>query len=835
MPNPGSLFSVVLYLLLPIAPLVAISAVQAQTCTPGPDCEQQLYRGILQTYTQELAAAQRSQDLSKQAEVINQAGEAHQYFGEFKPAIALYQQALGLTRQAQDRQIEEQVLTNLAKAYTKQTSPDAGTRFLEQQLQQVKGDRESQKVALKVWGQFSINLGNYQNVLAAYHDYLPLIRQDKDRPNEAAALWNSAIALNDLGKIEAAVAAMETAITLQDPQAVESTNIYLAGLAELYLQQGDIDEAGRTYDLIAKRSLSNLFWITEAYEGLATAYAAIQDLESAQDRLQGILELSERVPGLAKSLQQHALDKLSLTYAWQGDYAKAIATQQKIADLTGNPAAVMPDHLGAFYLRDGQFSAAETALRQAIDLYGRSRSSLSAASNNLSANSFDQELRGSYNLANPLYRNLEEALIGQDRLGEALEISEAGRARASLALLANRLGITAEILPNRPSITLERIKQVAKTHNSTLIEYSVIYTDIVGRRSSLFPFRFGTAARKPTKLHIWVVKPTGEIVFRSVDLSQKLGQQSLAELVRTTRSSLGTRGANLPKPTTQKLQQLDSLLIQPIADLLPTDPTQLVTIIPQDELFLVPFVALQDANSQYLIQRHTLLSAPSIEILELTSSLKAKRAIGNSNAPALVVGNPQMPSLRVNLENPPQPLSPLPGTEDEARAIAQLLNIQPWLGNQATETKIKAEVGKARLVHFATHGILENFLGYQSALSFTPSQEDDGFLTAQEVLRLKLNADLVVLSACDTGRGSISSDGVLGIARSFISAGTPSLIVSLWAIPDASTASLMTQFYKNLQTQPNKAQALRQAMLTTMQQYPSPQDWAAFTLMGEAQ
>jgi CHAT domain-containing protein len=172
--------------------------------------------------------------------------------------------------------------------------------------------------------------------------------------------------------------------------------------------------------------------------------------------------------------------------------------------------------------------------------------------------------------------------------------------------------------------------------------------------------------------------------------------------------------------------------------------------------------------------------------------LKAQRAIGNSNTSALIVGNPQMPSLRVNLETPPQLLSPLPGTENEAREIAQLLNIQPWLGNQATETKIKAQVGKARLVHFATHGILENFLGYQSALSFTPSQADDGFLTAQEVLRLKLHADLVVLSACDTGRGSISSDGVLGIARSFISAGTPSLIVSLWAIPDASTASLMT-------------------------------------------
>ncbi len=114
-------------------------------------------------------------------------------------------------------------------------------------------------------------------------------------------------------------------------------------------------------------------------------------------------------------------------------------------------------------------------------------------------------------------------------------------------------------------------------------------------------------------------------------------------------------------------------------------------------------------------------------------------------------------------------------------------------------------------------------------------EENDGLLTANEILNLRLNAELVVLSACNTGQGRITGDGVVGLSRAFISAGVPSVIVSLWAVPDAPTAKLMTMFYQNLQTNPDKARALRQAMLSTMKDYPLPIDWAAFTLIGEAE
>jgi CHAT domain-containing protein len=213
---------------------------------------------------------------------------------------------------------------------------------------------------------------------------------------------------------------------------------------------------------------------------------------------------------------------------------------------------------------------------------------------------------------------------------------------------------------------------------------------------------------------------------------------------------------------------------------------------------------------------------------------------------------------------PPQQLSPLPNSEKEAVAIANLLNTQALIGDQATKTAIVPQLPNARLIHLATHGLLDDIRGLGSAIALAPDPSEprpvtlaslpnqgeatrrfapgagelgtiNGLLTAEEILDLKLNAELVVLSACDTGRGRITGDGVIGLSRALISAGVPSVIVSLWAVGDAPTADLMTAFYRYLQQNPDKAQALRQAMLATMKDHPNPVDWAAFTLIGEAE
>jgi CHAT domain-containing protein len=337
-----------------------------------------------------------------------------------------------------------------------------------------------------------------------------------------------------------------------------------------------------------------------------------------------------------------------------------------------------------------------------------------------------------------------------------------------------------------------------------------------------------------------VVQPTGEITFREVDL-KPLWQKhnaSLASLIIGNQEFLAVRsrsslGSTQPQPDLPTLHQL---LIDPIASLLPKDPNAHVIFIPQRSLFQVPFPALQDANGTYLIEKHTILTAPSIQVLDLTRQQRqklAQKAVNSSRA--LVLGNPTMPSVSAYLGAPKQQLSPLPGAEAEAIAIAPLLNTQAITGAQGTKAQIVQKMPQASIIHLATHGLLDDVRGLGSAIALAPSGTDDGLLTAEEIFDMKLQANLVVLSACNTGFGRITGDGVIGLSRALISAGVPSVIVSLWAVSDAPTSELMQSFYQNLQNNPDKAQALRQAMLATMKTHPGPRNWAAFTLIGEAE
>jgi CHAT domain-containing protein len=441
------------------------------------------------------------------------------------------------------------------------------------------------------------------------------------------------------------------------------------------------------------------------------------------------------------------------------------------------------------------------------------------------------------------YHNLQLVLAVQNQPEAALEIAEQGRARAFSELLAQYLhpesAKRARMIGRMRSegirvvgglttvepLTREQIQQIASEQKATLVEYSIV--------------DFGNSEKK--LLLIWVIQPAGKIAFHSVDLSTL--NTSLKDLVTNSRQSLGVRGRDSldisfePTPDqSDRLKQLHKLLIEPIAQYLPTNPSDRVIFIPQNELFLVPFPALQDDGGKYLIQKHTILTAPSIQVLQLTHE-KRQTISGDG---MLVVGNPTMPSVTTTVGESSQQLKNLPGAQKEATDIAQLLNTKALTGNLATKAAVLPKLSNARIIHLATHGLLDDFrgLGVPGAIALAPDgtgELNDGLLTSSEIFDLKLNAELVVLSACDTGRGRVTGDGVIGLSRSLITAGVPSIIVSLWSVPDAPTASLMTQFYQNLQKNPDKAQALRQAMLTTMATHPNPRDWAAFTLIGEAQ
>ncbi|MEM9819291.1 MAG: CHAT domain-containing protein, partial [Cyanobacteria bacterium P01_D01_bin.6] len=415
-----------------------------------------------------------------------------------------------------------------------------------------------------------------------------------------------------------------------------------------------------------------------------------------------------------------------------------------------------------------------------------------------------------------------------------------GRAQAFSQLLLSRLSRTEGLENPEPrTFAIADMQQLAQETNTTLVEYALVPEAdfrVIGRQRG-----------RTSDIHIWVIQPDGHVSFRQRHIAPEDDQ--LDELVQRSRQTLGIGGRGIgvvasanEETSAQALEHIYQLLVAPIEDLLPADPTAEVVFVPQESLYLVPFIALIDNQGDYLIQHHTVMTAPSLQVLALIQqdSLEAAQS-ASSTQNALIVGNPTMPVVWDPIIETTAALAPLPGAETEALQIANQLNTQALTGDTASEVIVKSRMATASIIHFATHGLLEYGQPAESgirdvpgAIALAPSDDQDGLLTSAEILNeLSLNAELVVLSACDTGRGEITGDGVNGLARAFLGTGAQNVVVSLWAVPDAPTAELMVHFYDELAQGQNQALAMRSAMLSTLGQHPNPRDWAAFTLMGQ--
>jgi CHAT domain-containing protein len=552
-------------------------------------------------------------------------------------------------------------------------------------------------------------------------------------------------------------------------------------------------------------------------------YRAKGKYKEALEFYQQALNITQEIG--TRAWEANYLANLGMTCNLLRQYPQAIEYEQKavtiareISDRQGEGFAL--NELGYALLNSGHLTQAENKLRDAMEVRESLRGGLKDAHK---VSLFDTQL--------DTYSLLQQAIVLQYRPNEALEIAERSRARAFVELLYERLsvkpvGITDELSLKQTidPLNLEQIQQIAKEQKATIVEYSIINLD---------------------HLFIWVIKPTGEITFRPVHLQPLRQEQntSLSELVNQARESVvdGKKRGDAPR----LLQQLHELLIQPITNLLPDNPEEPVIFIPQQSLFLVPFAALLDPETgKFLIEQHIILTAPSIQVLDSTRKWQqhlkdewaSKKDEKNSDF-YLVVGNPTMPFIP-KIGQPLEQLEQLEGAEEQARTIAKLLNTQPIIRDDATKVNVVQQMLSARLIHLATHGLLDDIreLGVPGAIALAPTEGvDNGFLTAGEILELKLKAELVVLSACLTGLGKVTGDGVIGLSRCLFLAGVPSVIVSLWSVPDEPTQYLMIEFYCNLQGGMNKAKALRQAILTTKQKFRSPVNWAGFTLIGESE
>jgi CHAT domain-containing protein len=260
---------------------------------------------------------------------------------------------------------------------------------------------------------------------------------------------------------------------------------------------------------------------------------------------------------------------------------------------------------------------------------------------------------------------------------------------------------------------------------------------------------------------------------------------------------------------------LAQILKDPIADLLPRNPAETVIFVPDQSFLSVAFASLPHPAGGTLIDQHAMMVAPSIQVLERIRRRKQWRPSLPSGA--LVVGNPDRS---------------LGFAEGEARAIAGMLGVTPLIGAEATKKRVLEEMPRHRILHFATHGEL-NDEGIASAVILAPDTEGHVTLGIDEILGLDLNADLVVLSACSTGRGKETVDGVIGLSRALLGAGAASVLVALWPVPDYPTSVLMTAFYEDYLARHDKIEALRQGMIAARVVDSNPLSWAAFSLIGD--
>jgi len=284
-----------------------------------------------------------------------------------------------------------------------------------------------------------------------------------------------------------------------------------------------------------------------------------------------------------------------------------------------------------------------------------------------------------------------------------------------------------------------------------------------------------------------------------------------------------------------------------------------IIIVPDGMLFYLPFETLikpsqkQARKNQYLIEKYTISYAPSASILQ---HLSKNNGFQQFSKTLLAFGNPSyklnfleknkndksyLEILKSIFQSQEINFSHLPSSEMEIKEISKFFQKEKceiFLKDEANEEILKKIYLKNyRIIHFACHGLLDEKFPFRSALMLAMDNDntEDGFLQVREIFNLRLNADLVVLSACQTGKGTYKrGEGVLGLPRIFFYAGARSVISTLWRIDDNPTSKFMRYFYDFLSKGNSKAQALRLAKLKTLKtKYHHPFYWAAFVLNGE--
>jgi CHAT domain-containing protein len=792
----------------------------------------------LRHYEQALAIFEEVGDRRLVVLVTNNIGFVHNNRGEYRQGFEHCTRALSLAEALGDRVQMAGSMNCQAESY-RQRGDYAHALDLYQRTLKLTQQLGYKWQSIETWinlGLLHYSQGDYRLAIDAYRRALRLNKEMGGTTDVAEALNSIAAAAWRLGERRRAEANYRASLRVSEREGHrELTAANLHQLGRMALEARRYAEAE---DLL-KRALET----REALKnrgGIAQGLNAMAALRLATGRPREALELSRRSAEIARTFEQ-------LEALWESETLSGVA-----------------------HRRLGDAGAARRSFREAISVIeglriqavgrvqGRERffeSRVSPYQELIALAMADKSAQEALEVAERSKARALADLMQSGRVDVAgamddAERREEGRLRASLASMNRK--VQAERGKDAPDAgrlaALEAERQARRSAYEAFEAAAYAkYPELLSQRGGAVPFTFAEAGLLVPDASVavleYAVTDTGSYLFvltrndgpaRLHSFALAEGRRSLAERAARLRERLAGRDIGYAEDA----RRLHDLLLAPARAILKGKAHLIV--VPDGPLWDVPFQALADAAGRYLIESAAVSYAPSLTVLRETLGRPANRsgrtllAMGKADFGAQ--GGPAAAPLMSS------GLGPLPEAERQIRLIGSLYGpdrASIFLGPDAREDRFKAAAPGRSVVHLATHGVLEESSPLYSHVVLSPGpsgSSEDGLLEAWEVLELKLDAELVVLSACETGRGRIApGEGIVGTMWAFFVAGSRALLVSQWRVESASTTELMTAFHRGLAGgSDTKAAHLRQASLALLRQhrYAHPFYWAGFVLVG---
>jgi CHAT domain-containing protein/Tfp pilus assembly protein PilF len=866
---------------------IVLSPLSAQTPAPPqptPEVQALLDKGkqaakayqweeALRFFNAALEKARTLKDRSDEASTLISIGVVYWSTGQPEKALDYYQQALPLCRAIGDRRGEAGTLGNIGIVYYATGQPQKALEFYQQALPlcHAIGDRRGEADALNDLGLVNYATGQPQKALDYYQQALPLERTVGDRKGEANALTNIGIVYASTGQPEKALDYFQLALPIfqavGDRRGEANT---LNNIGTVYQNTGQPQKALECF-----QQALTIHRQTGSRQFEANTLTDIGDVCSSTDQPQKALEYFQQAltiyravgdkNGEADNLCHTARADRSLhrIAAAQAHLAQAVSLLEQLRESLGGLSeakqAFLASRLEAYHaylsllLERHQtieaFNLAQkTKARALLDVMASGKVQLNAS---LTPQEQQQERQLRSNADQLSAQMIKEGVQnepGSKQRFAALKL-QLQQAESALATFEDSLYARHPDLARKRAARTATLADVARflPEDTALLEYVVLHAGT------------GKDALDQTVLFVvtsWQAQP--EVHACRLELSST----ALSAQTEAFRQVC----ADPRKPYQSRAQTLYRLLIEPVQKQLAGKKRLLVC--PDGLLWDVPFSALMQHRT-FLAQRYELDYAYSATGALTALSVRRGHPRGSVLAlanPAISEAkrfgdNPALPGQRP-LSEPSRPISepsrPLsePSRDLRLQRGAHLASLQgtrqeaDWLHNhypdaaiytgaQAQESLVKAQAGRYRYVHLASHAFFNDAAPLLSSvlLADPPAgSSEDGFLTAREIFDLNLSAELVVLSACNTARGEKrSGEGIVGLTWALFAAGCPTQVLSQWSVDDASTAALMEGFYAGLKRGQAKGAALRSSELALLKDgaHRHPYYWAPFVLVGD--